>query len=252
MEPSCHLFDLPQEIILGIFQYLPNKTKIVLQSVCKYTYDVVLTGSLYNIVNLSRTGVKDRDFLRLLEKVRQPRVKNLDLRHCSGITGSIFSQYGSLLNFIQILDLSGTSIGDETFSEIWSKSSGSLKELSVLDCKNLTNRLVCLRSSHNSLSTLQLCYHLSPLVVCQLVQLTPSLQELDTGGIIVSIEHVRFILEEVECLKALCIPWSLIADDDIADNLKIFQKLCYLNLQRTDVTSYGKELLRKSVCTVDI
>ena len=89
---------------------------------------------------------------------------------------------------------------------------------------------------------------MNSLVLCKIVVLAPSLKHLEAGGVILSMDEIKFVLGEATNLKAFCVLYALVKDDDIYENIELFRDLSELCLHKTDVTHLGVEYLKKHVC----
>ena len=253
--------DLPVELIQLICSYLPIKSRLCLEGVCRSLQAIVLHPSLYRCLDVSNSDLSDGNFRVLLQKTSTPFLKNVCLHHCFCISGTVFQDYSYMFASITSLNLTGTLIGNEDLRHVWTQASrhGVLKELQFMDCvaltRDVTNGLI---SKLHSLELLQLSSHLSVENIIHFVDLAPFLLTLDTDGIIIDVDGIASIIGSAKCLKALYAPYAVLTDYCL-DELFYYLKhghLKLLSIVGSSVTEAGvrffKEIHRPMLCDLDI
>ena len=161
---SLGFYDLPPEILLHIFTFLPLKSKVLLQQVCRYTKSLVLSSrQLYrNLCFNDRSTSYWLGHSIYMSKAGQPVGKIFEVSNCGVFNGYIFRDIPSncFLSTLLRIDISGSSVSDDAFISIWCGSIGVLKELVLMECLHLTGRIVIISQQHTSLQLIQFSSHL--------------------------------------------------------------------------------------------
>uniref|UniRef100_A0A1B6EAF3 F-box domain-containing protein n=1 Tax=Clastoptera arizonana TaxID=38151 RepID=A0A1B6EAF3_9HEMI len=214
---QVELSSLSDEIILMIFQYLPQKNLIICAQVCEKWKRIAYDESLWERIDLACSRLKSDQVAYMLQ--RNPKVLRMaQSEFISPVLKTLPPSVGDLICQVQYLDLSMAHITRQDLAKLLSKCC-NLRKLSVEHC--VTDIAVCASIANNS--------HLQVLNMSQCY--------------LVEREGLEEILLNCSELKQLNLAWTNLQQDDIDTVCKLVNK----DIEELNLSGCGKELLNSNI-----